>query len=180
MVFFSAVEMALLIVRNTRLKTLAESDDRHASSVLHIQNNPGDFLSTVQTGITLVGTAASVSGGVGIVHLLTPLIARFSVLAPYAEGIALTGVIMLIAYFTLVIGKWAFLGSTTIAEVGKLLGVDLHPRGVYVTLAGFIFASLGKIPEIGEEVNKYGYVFSVREMNRLRITSIHVRRNLYH
>ncbi|MBE9524493.1 MAG: HlyC/CorC family transporter [Chloroflexi bacterium] len=103
--FFAAAEMALLTVRKTRLKTLAESGDRRASSALHIQNNPGDFLSTVQIGITLVGTAASAIGGVGIVRLLTPLIARFSVLAPYAEGIALTGVIMLIAYFTLVIGE---------------------------------------------------------------------------
>jgi len=118
--FFAAAEMALLTVRKTRLKTLAENGDRRASSVLHIQNNPGDFLSTVQIGITLVGTAASAIGGVGIVRvgtaasaiggvgivrLLTPLIARFSVLAPYAEGIALTGVIMLIAYFTLVIGE---------------------------------------------------------------------------
>jgi len=103
--FFAAAEMAVLTVRKTRLKALAESGDRHASSALHIRNNPGDFLSTVQIGITLVGTAASAIGGVGIVRLLTPLIARFPVLAPYAEGIALTGVIMLIAYFTLVIGE---------------------------------------------------------------------------
>ncbi len=103
--FFAAAEMALLTVRKTRLKTLAESGDQQAISALHIQNNPGDFLSTVQIGITLVGTAASAIGGVGIVRLLTPLIARFSVLAPYAEGIALTGVIMLIAYFTLVMGE---------------------------------------------------------------------------
>ncbi len=103
--FFAAAEMSLLTVRKTRLKALSDRGDRRASSALHIQNNPGDFLSTVQIGITLVGTAASAIGGVGIVRLLTPLIARFPVLAPYAEGIALTGVIMLIAYFTLVIGE---------------------------------------------------------------------------
>jgi putative hemolysin len=103
--FFAAAEMALLTVRKTRLKALAESGDRQASSALHIRNNPGDFLSTVQIGITLVGTAASAIGGVGIVRLITPLIARFPLLAPYAEGIALAGVIMLIAYFTLVIGE---------------------------------------------------------------------------
>ncbi|MEN8173700.1 MAG: transporter associated domain-containing protein, partial [Chloroflexota bacterium] len=77
-------------------------------------------------------------------------------------------------------GEWTFLGSTPIAEVGKLLGVDFHARGVYVTLAGFIFASLGKMPETGDEVSKYGYVFSVMDMEHLRITSIHVRRNFFH
>ncbi len=103
--FFAAAEMALVTVRKTRLEALAESGDRRASSALHIQNNPGDFLSTVQIGITLVGTAASAVGGVSVVRLLTPIIARFPVLAPYAEGIALTGVIVLIAYFTLIFGE---------------------------------------------------------------------------
>ncbi len=103
--FFAAAEMSLVTVRKTRLKTLAEGGDRRARAALHIQSNPGDFLSAVQIGITLVGTAASAIGGVSIVRLLTPIIARFSPLAPYAEGIALIGVIVLVAYFTLVFGE---------------------------------------------------------------------------
>ena len=103
--FFAAAEMALVTVRKTRLEALVESGDQRASSALHIQNNPGDFLSTIQIGITLVGTTASAIGGVGLVRLFAPIIASFPVLAPYAEGIALTGVIILIAYFTLVFGE---------------------------------------------------------------------------
>ncbi|HIE25003.1 MAG TPA: HlyC/CorC family transporter [Anaerolineales bacterium] len=103
--FFAAAEMALLTVRKTRLKALAESGDRRANLALHIQDNPGDFLSTVQIGITLVGTAASAIGGVGIVRFITPQIARIPILTPYAEAIALTTVIILIAYFTLVVGE---------------------------------------------------------------------------
>jgi len=103
--FFAAAEMALLVVRKMRLKALSENGDRRADKALHIQDNPGDFLSTVQIGITLVGTAASAIGGVGIVRFLTPQIARIPILTPYAEGIALTGVIILIAYFTLVVGE---------------------------------------------------------------------------
>ncbi|MBT3322939.1 MAG: HlyC/CorC family transporter [Anaerolineae bacterium] len=103
--FFAAAEMALLTVRKMRLKALSENGDQRADTALHIQDNPGDFLSTVQIGITLVGTAASAIGGVGIVRFLTPQIARIPKLAPYAEGIALTGVIILIAYFTLVVGE---------------------------------------------------------------------------
>jgi len=103
--FFAAIEMAVLTVRKTRLKALTESGDQRASAALRIQNSPGDFLSTMQIGITLVGTAASAIGGVGIVRWLVPIISRFSELAPYAEGIALTGVIVLIVYFTLVFGE---------------------------------------------------------------------------
>jgi putative hemolysin len=72
-------------------------------------------------------------------------------------------------------GEWVFAGTTPITEVGELLTIDFQPRGVYVTLAGFILASLGNIPQIGEEVNDHGYIFTVQEMNHLQITSIIVR-----
>jgi putative hemolysin len=72
-------------------------------------------------------------------------------------------------------GKWMFAGTTPITDVGELLKVDFQPDGVYVTLAGFILASLGNIPEVGEEVNEHGYIFTVQEMNRLQIASISVR-----
>ena len=74
-------------------------------------------------------------------------------------------------------GNWTFLGTTPISEVSDLLKVDFQPKGVYATLAGFIYASLGKIPEVGEEVSKHGYFFSVKEMDRLQITRIRVRNN---
>jgi putative hemolysin len=72
-------------------------------------------------------------------------------------------------------GEWVFAGTTPITEVGEVLEIDFQPGGVYVTLAGFILASLGNIPEVGEEVNEHGYIFTVQEMNRLQITSIIVR-----
>ena len=103
--FFAATEMALVSVRKTRLKTLAKNGDQRASSALHIQNHPGDFFSTVQIGITLVGTAASAFGGAEIVELISPMIALIPGMAPYAEGIALAFVVVTIVYFTLVFGE---------------------------------------------------------------------------
>jgi putative hemolysin len=75
-------------------------------------------------------------------------------------------------------GGWIFAGTTPISEVAELLGVDFQPQGIYTTLAGFVLASLGKIPETGEQISKHGYIFTVKEMDRLRIVSIHVRHNL--
>jgi putative hemolysin len=75
-------------------------------------------------------------------------------------------------------GDWVFAGTTPISEVAELLGVDFQPQGLYTTLAGYILASLGKIPETGEQIGEHGYIFTVNEMDRLRIVSIHVRRNL--
>ena len=70
--------------------------------------------------------------------------------------------------------EWVFDGTAPITEVAELLGVDFQPQGSYTTLAGFVLASLGKIPETGEQISKHGYVFTVKEMDRLRIASIHV------
>ena len=76
-------------------------------------------------------------------------------------------------------GDWVFAGTTPITEVEELLGIDFQPQGRYTTLAGFILASLGKIPGTGEQFGKHGYIFTVKEMDRLRIASIHVRHNLH-
>jgi len=75
-------------------------------------------------------------------------------------------------------GGWIFAGTTPISEVAELLGVDFQSQGIYTSLAGFILASLGKIPEVGEQIGKHGYIFTVKKMDRLRIASIHVRHNL--
>jgi CBS domain containing-hemolysin-like protein len=72
-------------------------------------------------------------------------------------------------------GDWIFAGTTPISEVEGLLGVDFQPRGKYTTLAGFILSSMGKIPDTGEQFSKHGYIFTVKEMDRLRIANIHVR-----
>jgi putative hemolysin len=408
--FFVAMEMALVTARRTRLEIKAKDGDHKATQVLAVQDQPGDFLATVQIGITLVGTAASAVGGAGIVRGLSPFIARVSGLAPYSDSLALALVIITIAYLTLVFGElvpkrlalrnaediamaftsplrilshlthlpmrvltfstdivlkligstgtqhpstspeeiellvkqgvaegviqfveeslisgifdyterrvqdvmtprtsiialdekitpakalriakqsgysrfpvysedldcivgyvhikdviwaknkpdlsccvrevqfipsgaslpdafnkltldgshigiildehggtrglltledmleeivgeiedehspiaeqierktegeWVFAGTTPVSEVGELLGIDFQPRGVYTTLAGFILASLGKIPESGDKTSQYGYVFSVMEMDHLRIVSIHVQRSLF-
>ena len=44
-------------------------------------------------------------------------------------------------------GEWVLAGTTPISEVGELLDIDFQSNGIYTTLAGFILASLGKIPQ---------------------------------
>jgi putative hemolysin len=73
-------------------------------------------------------------------------------------------------------GEWIIPGNTMILDVEELLGVDLQQRGIYTTLAGFILMSLGKISEPGDQIETHGFVFTVKEMDRLRIVNIHVRR----
>lgn len=103
--FLAALEMALVTVSRTRLRTLASSGNLRAAKALEIQNLPGDFLATIQICITLVGTASSAIGGVRIVQVLSPSIGRILLLAPYAESIALILVVLSIVYATLIFGE---------------------------------------------------------------------------
>ena len=102
---FAGTEMAIVTARRSRLKMLAGKGDQPATKVLAAQDNPSDFLATVQIGITLVGTAASAIGGAQIARGLSPYVARIQVLAPYADLIALAIVVLTITYLTLVFGE---------------------------------------------------------------------------
>lgn len=95
-------EMALVASRKVRLQQRAEAGDQRARTALGLAKDPNQFLSTVQVGITTVGTFAGAYGGATIAaHLIGP-ISTIPVLARYAEGLALGVVVLGITFLTLV------------------------------------------------------------------------------
>ena len=82
-------EIAVVAARKVRLQQRAEEGDERAKAALALANDPNQFLSTVQVGITLVGILAGAYGGATIAEQLAVPIATIPQLAPYAEGIAL-------------------------------------------------------------------------------------------
>ncbi|MBW3590052.1 MAG: hemolysin family protein [Actinobacteria bacterium] len=64
-------------------------------------------------------------------------------------------------------------GDLSIGELEETTGLGL-PEGEYETLAGFLMASLGALPEPGETVRHDGWVLEVVETQRLRIEKIRV------
>jgi putative hemolysin len=63
--FFSCAEMAIVASRKGRLLQQAEAGDARAARALELASSPETFLTTVQIGITLVGTLAAAYGGGG-------------------------------------------------------------------------------------------------------------------
>jgi len=102
---FAMAEMAVIAAQPTRLRAMVERGERPAARLLAIRENPGDFLATIQIGITLAGTTASVIGGAEAVQFLSPLFAKIPALAPYSQEIALGLIVVIIAYLTLVCGE---------------------------------------------------------------------------
>ena len=105
--FFAASEISLISLRKSRVRHLVKSGSAVAKRVQKLQEEPERFLSTVQIGVTLVGTLAAAIGGVIAVKHLMPLLAAVPVafIRKTAEPLALTLMVGAITYVTIVIGE---------------------------------------------------------------------------
>ena len=98
-------ELAVVSSRDARLKAMARSGSAGAQCALDLAANPGKFLSTVQTGITLI---AVVSGAFSGTALGEPTAERLQLLGlepDTAQKLGFTIVIVLVTYVSLVIGE---------------------------------------------------------------------------
>ena len=105
--FFSGAEIAIISAKRSTIETLSEQGSRSAKIVSKMKSDPDRFLATVQVGVTVVGTLASVLGGVLAMEFLKPVLENIPVVEPYAETISLGAVVVVISYFLLVIGELA-------------------------------------------------------------------------
>ena len=102
---FSTAEMAVVSARKARLRQRADEGGKGAAVALDLAENPNDFLSTVQVGITLIGTLAGAVGGATIAEKVAVDLRQFPVAAPYADSIALGIVVSIITYLSLILGE---------------------------------------------------------------------------
>ncbi|HZC07399.1 MAG TPA: hemolysin family protein [Ktedonobacterales bacterium] len=103
--FFAASEIALVSARRGRLEQQARAGSRGARQALTLSENSDRFLATVQVGVTLISTIASAFGGARISAALAVPLRAAPLIGQYADAVAFTIVVLLITYFTLVIGE---------------------------------------------------------------------------
>ncbi len=103
--FFAMSEIALVSARKVRLEQKAEEGDKGAARALELTSSTSKLLSAVQVGITLVGILTGALGGATIAERLAEVLAKIAWLAPYADGVSITIVVILTTYFSLVIGE---------------------------------------------------------------------------
>jgi putative hemolysin len=102
---FAMAEIALVSARKPRLEQRAEDGDTGARVALDLAQSPNRFLSTTQIGISLIAVFSGAVGGATLADKVSPLIAQVAVLKPYANGIALVLVVLVITFFSLVLGE---------------------------------------------------------------------------
>jgi putative hemolysin len=104
---FAMSEIAVVSARQARLQQRADEGDANAKAALALATQPDRFLSTVQIGITVIGTLTGAFGGATLAEELSHVLVEIPVLAPYAEALSLFLVVAAIAYLSLVIGELA-------------------------------------------------------------------------
>ncbi|NJO84038.1 MAG: DUF21 domain-containing protein, partial [Blastochloris sp.] len=72
---------------------------------LKLAQHPDRFLATVQIGITFIGTFSAAFGGARIGDSLAVWFQDIPAIAPYAEVLALSIVVIAITYLSLVVGE---------------------------------------------------------------------------
>ncbi|WP_028297773.1 hemolysin family protein [Olivibacter sitiensis] len=102
---FSMSEIALVSSKKYKLVTKAKKGNVQAKKALELAENPNNFLSTVQVGITLIGILTGIFSGKKLTVQLSAWIADVPLLAAYANTMATVIVVIIITYFTIVFGE---------------------------------------------------------------------------
>ena len=99
--YLSMAELAVVSVRKAKMQKYIEEGNKKAEIVLKLLDDPNEFLSTVQIGISLIGVLTGAFGGVTLAEPLAKLIPFI----PYNNLISVILVVIITTYLTLVIGE---------------------------------------------------------------------------
>lgn len=102
---FAMSEIAVVSSRKTRLQNLADDGSPGAQAALSLHQNPSNFFSTLQVGITSIGILSGAIGEAALADPLTEWLASIPLLAGHARAIALTITVVGLTYFSVVIGE---------------------------------------------------------------------------
>lgn len=99
------LEMALVSSRQTRLEQMVAGGNKKAAYILKLSEEPTDFLSTVQIGITLVGIGTGVYSGAALAAPLTAVFQHIPFVDRYAGPVAYGLVVAVVTYLSIILGE---------------------------------------------------------------------------
>lgn len=103
--FFALSEIALVSSKRSRIEQKKKEGSKGALFALQLLDNSENFLSAIQVGITLIGIVTGVYGGMNIADDITPFFAQFEWMQNNAGEISLGVTVVIITYFSIVIGE---------------------------------------------------------------------------
>ena len=102
---FAMSEIALVTARKARLQKLIDEGDSGAEAAVKLGEDPTRFLSTIQIGITSIGVLNGIVGEAALAAPLATWLGGVGVPLPYGSYAATGLVVVLITYFSIVVGE---------------------------------------------------------------------------
>ena len=103
---FAMAEMAIIASRQVRLEARAEAGSKGAKTALRLKRDPGRFLSTVQTGITLIGIVMGALSTTAVSAPIALILSHITWISPALDaGIAFVLGVSITTFFSLIIGE---------------------------------------------------------------------------
>lgn len=107
--FFAMSEIAIISLNDNMVEKLAEEGNKKAKQIMKLTENPSNFLSTIQIGVTLAGFLTSASASTTFADMLTDAVMAKFPTAPVGiiNGVSVVLITVIMSYFSLVLGELA-------------------------------------------------------------------------
>lgn len=107
--FFAMSEIAIISLNDNMIDKLAEEGHKKAKLIKKLTENPSNFLSTIQIGVTLAGFLTSASASTTFAQMLTDAVIKTAPSLPYGiiNGASVVIITVIMSYFSLVLGELA-------------------------------------------------------------------------
>ena len=198
---FAMSEMAVVSSRKVRLQHAAAEGSGGARAALALANEPSNFLSTIQVGITVIGITSGAFAEATLAKKIESWLVQWPALVPHAEGLADAIVISGVTAASVIVGelvpkRLALLNPEAVASVMavpmRLLSQIAYPLVRLLSLTTEVILRLLRVrstrPQVTEEDIKglmeqgaEAGVFAPHEqalvarafrLDRLRVTSV--------
>lgn len=107
--FFAMSEIAIISLNDNVIEKKAEDGDKKARQIMKLTENPSNFLSTIQIGVTLAGFLTSASASQSFANMLAGAISNLNLPIPTSviSGFSVVVITIIMSYFSLVLGELA-------------------------------------------------------------------------
>lgn len=107
--FFAMSEIAIITLNDNMIDKLAEEGHKKAKMIKKLTENPSNFLSTIQIGVTLAGFLTSASASTTFAAMLTDAVMKVAPQLPrgIVDGVSVVIITVIMSYFSLVLGELA-------------------------------------------------------------------------
>lgn len=137
---FALSEISLVSARKGRLKQRADDGDQAAKKVLELQDDPNNFLSTVQIGISTIGILSGALGSATLSGYIAQLFINLGVGENTAQQIGFILVVLFTTYCSLIIGEL----------IPKRIGMN-NPEGIALVIS----RPMGHLSRLAKPIVKF-------------------------